>query len=286
MAVVVLAWRSKGPWRKLLSAHACFFLVLAWWSTLRPSNERPWQPDVAQAPFAEIDGDTITFHNVRNCEYRSETDYTPHWETRSYRLSDLRAVDLAITYWGSPWMAHPIASFQFADGPPVAISIETRKEVGESYSAMGGLYRQFELVYVVADERDLIRLRTNFRKGEDVYLMRTALGAEQARNFLLQYVAAMNALQKTPRWYNAITTNCTTTIRDQRPAEERAALDWRLLVNGVADEMLHERGALRTDNLPFPEFKRRSRINEKAMAAGDAPDFSQRIRDGQPGFGT
>ena len=137
---------------------------------------------MAQEPWAEINGDEVTLHNVRNCDYRTETDYTPRWETRTVRLSQLTGIDLAINYWGSPWMAHPIASFQFADAPPLCFSIETRKEIGESYSAIGGLYRQFELIYIVADERDVIRVRTNFRHGEDVYLYRTTGAAgESAR---------------------------------------------------------------------------------------------------------
>jgi hypothetical protein len=134
--------------------------VLAWWLTLKPSNDGNWQPDVAQLAWADIEGDQFTFHNVRNCDYRTDTDYTPHWETRTVRLSQITGIDLAIDYWGSPWIAHPIVSFQFADTPPLCFSIETRKTVGQSYSAIGGLYRQYTLIYLVADERDVIRLRT------------------------------------------------------------------------------------------------------------------------------
>jgi len=260
---------------------AGFFLVLAWWFTLKPSNERPWQPDVAQAPFAEINGDEITLHNVRNCDYVTETNYTPRWETRTVRLSQITGIDIALTYWGSPWMAHPIVSFQFADATPVAFSIETRKEVGESYSAVRGLFRQFELIYIMANERDVVRLRTNYRQGETVYLYRTKATPSQAQGRFLEYVAKINELRARPAWYNALTANCTTSIRTQRAADERAPFDWRMILNGKSDEMAYERGAL-TGTLPFSELKNRSAINARAQAADKSQEFSRKIREGMP----
>ena len=284
IALAIAFFAALIFWRKPAALLAGFALVLAWWLTLKPSNDRPWQPDVAQTAWAEINGDEVTLHNVRNCDYRTETDYTPRWETRTVRLSQLTGIDLAINYWGSPWMAHPIASFQFADAPPVCFSIETRKEVGESYSAIAGFYRQYELTYVVADERDVIRVRTNFRKGEDVFLYRTTATPEQARARFLEYLAALNALREHPRWYNAATTNCTTAIRTQRDATQRAPWDWRILINGKGDEMMFARGSLVTGGLPFPELKSRSLINTAAQAAGDASDFSESIRSASAGF--
>jgi hypothetical protein len=284
VAALVAAIFLRGPLRKCGTILAGFVLVLAWWLTLQPSNDRAWQADVAQTPWAEIESDRVTLHNVRNCEYRTETDFTPRWETRTVDLSKLRGVDLAINYWGSAWMAHPIASFQFEDAPPVCFSIETRKEVGESYSAVGGLYRQFELVYVCADERDVLRVRTNYRHGEEVFLYRLTLPPEAARVRFMDYLTAMNKLHTTPRWYNAVTTNCTTSIRSQHPAQKRAKWDWRVLINGYMDEMLFEHGALASDGLPFAQFRPQMRINDAALAADAAPDFSERIRAGRPGF--
>ena len=144
--IIAVAVLGMGRWRAMGLIAGAFIALLVWWLTLRPSNDRAWQPDVAETPWAEVDGDRVTLHNVRNCEYRTATDFTPRWETRTVDLAQLTGLDLAIDYWGSEWMAHPIASFQFADAPPVCFSIETRKEVGERYSAIGGFYRQFELV--------------------------------------------------------------------------------------------------------------------------------------------
>lgn len=284
LAVIAAVVFVRGAWRKLACALLAFALVLTWWLTLSPSDDRPWQPDVARTAWAEIEGDVVTLHNVRDCDYRAEFDYTPRWETRVVRLSRITGIDLAINYWGSPWIAHPIVSFQFSDAPPVCFSIETRKEVGETYSAIGGLYRRFELIYVVATERDVVGVRTNHRRGEDVFLYRTTFTPEQARERFLEYLRSLDELRREPRWYNAATTNCTTAIRAQQPPGERMPWDWRFLLNGKGDEMMFERGALATDGLPFEELKRRALINDAAKSAGASPDFSRLIREGRPGM--
>jgi hypothetical protein len=272
----------RGKLLKLAIVFGGFAFVTLWWLTLKPSNDRAWQPDVAQTAWAEIKGDEVTVHNVRNCEYRTETDFTTHWETRTVRLSQITGMDLVIMYWGSPWMAHPIVSFRFADALPLCFSIETRKAIGQKYSAVRGLYRQYTLIYIVADERDSIRVRSNYRHGEDVYLYRTMASPTQARVRFLEYVAAINSLRDRPRWYNAITTNCTTNIRTQRPTSQRVPWDWRMLVNGKGDELLYERHLIATDGLSFAELKRQSWINKRARAADQAPDFSRLIRAGLP----
>ncbi len=278
--------RVRGVWKKLAAAALAFVIVLAWWLTQQPRLDRTWQSDVAELPSAEINGDVVTLHNIRNMDYRTETDFTPRWETRTVRLSQITGVDLFINYWGSPWMAHPIVSFQFADALPVCFSIETRKEEGESYSALGGIYRQYELIYIAADERDVVRVRTNYRTGEESYLYRTKITPDQARERFLEYVSTINELRGQARWYNAITTNCTTAIRAQHPPRERLPWDWRMLVNGKGDEMLYERKAIATDGLPFAELRTRALINPAARAADQSPDFSRLIREGRPGFVT
>jgi len=186
-------------------------VLLAWWLSLAPRNDRNWYRDVRVTPTAELDGDRLTVHGVRNFTYRSETDWDEHWEDRTYDLAKLRGLDLFMAYWGSPTIAHTIMSWEFEGGLPLAISIETRKEQGESYSAVRGFFRQYELYYVVADERDVIGLRTN-QRGEQVFLYRLRTPRTRARQLLLSYVDAMNRLAKTPEWYNAFTHNCTTTI--------------------------------------------------------------------------
>jgi hypothetical protein len=279
MLGTLLAFRGRG--KGIAICLAGFALVLAWWLTLKPSNDRNWQPDVAQTAWAEIDGDHVTIHNVRNCDYRTEGDYTPHWETRSFDLSQIRGMDIFITYWGSPWIAHPIVSFQFADNDYIAMSIETRKEVGEEYSAIRGFFRYYELIYTVSDERDVVRLRTNFRKGEETYIFHTRATPEHARDTFLNYLTRINRIRNRPEWYNALTNNCTTNIAT---LAGEPTWDWRVLLNGHADRMLYQRGDLATGDLPFAQLKAQAHINAAARAAGDAPDFSGRIRVGRAGF--
>ena len=273
----------KGRWRATGVIAAGFVAVLAWWLTIKPTEDRAWQPDVARRAWADIHNDEITLHNVRNCEYRTETDYTPQWETRVVHLSKLTGVDLAINFWGSPWIAHPIASFQFADSVPLAFSIETRKTIGQSYSALRGFFRQYELIYIPADERDIIRLRTNYR-GEKVYLYHTTVSAERARAIFVEYLQHLNELHEKPEFYNAVTDNCTTNIRAANIAAEHGKVppwDWRVLLNGKMDELLYARGFI-DRSLPFAELKARSLINPHAKAAVASPNFSELIRSGLP----
>src|SRR6266699_2451538 len=210
----------RGKLLKLAIVFGAFALVALWWLTLKPGNDRAWQPDVAQTAWAQINGDEVTVHNVRNCDYRTETDFTPRWEMRMVQLSQITGMDVAINYWGSPWISHPIVSFQFADALPVCFSIETRKTIGQQYSTLEGFYRQYTLIYIVADERDVIRLRTNYRR-EDVYLYHTLASPDQARQRLREYINTVNVLHENPRWYNAVTSNCTTSIRAQRAVKLR-----------------------------------------------------------------
>jgi hypothetical protein len=278
LAVIIFV---RGQLLKLAIMLGAFTLVVLWWLTLKPSNDRAWQPDVSQTAWAEINGDEVTIHNVRNCDYRTDTDFTPHWETRTVRFSQITGIDLAINYWGSPWIAHPIVSFQFADALPLCFSIETRKTIGQQYSTLEGFYRQYTLIYIVADERDVIRLRTNYRR-EDVYLYHTLASPEQARQRFREYLSTLNALHENPRWYNAVTQNCTTSIRAQRAAKLRIRWDWRILLNGKADELLYQDHAIATGGLSFTELKQRSLIDARARAADDDPNFSQVIREGLP----
>jgi len=259
-----------------------FAFVLVWWLNLKPSNNRNWQKDVALLPYADIEGNKVTLHNIRNCDYRTETDFDVMYYDKVLDLDDLRSADLYMVYWGSPWMAHTMVSFGFSGGEYVCFSIETRKEQGENYSAFSGLFRQFELIYIVGDERDVVRLRTNYRQGEEVYLYRLRSSKERIRASFLDYLRRVNSLRMRPEWYNAITQNCTTSIRAQRAATARAPWDWRMLANGYGDELLYERGVLNT-NIGLTELKQRAHINERAKAADKAGDFSIQIRRGVPG---
>ena len=268
--------RAAGAWAVLLAA------LLVWWNLMEPSNDGDWQADVARLPRVEVRGDQLVFHNVRSFEYRTETDFTPRYVERSYDLAALRGVDIFMSYWGSPAIAHTIMSWQFDNAPPLAISIETRKRKGQEYSAVKGFFKQYEIIYVVADERDVVQLRTNHR-GEQVYLYRLKSSPALARALLLDYVDSINRLVDRPQFYNALVDNCTTTIRRHRKHVDPDAppFDWRLLANGYLDQRFYEAGIVDT-RLPFEELRRVSHIDARAKAADGDPAFSQRIRQGLP----
>lgn len=257
--------------------------VLAWWFTLPPDNDRDWRPEVARLPGATIDGSKITVTNVRNFAYRSENDFDENWETRSLDLDQLVGADLFMNFWGLEHIAHTITSWRFADGSHIAVSIETRKEAHEEYSATRGFFRQFEIYYVVADERDLIKLRTDHR-GEDVYLYKLGFPLDDARAMLLDYMREINRLGKEPRWYNALTHNCTTAIRyHSKQIGAAGPLDWRMFVNGHLPGLGYERGVL-DQLLPLDQLIAASYISDKAKTLPNDQNFSTAIRQGLPGF--
>jgi hypothetical protein len=254
---------------------------MKWRFSLRPSNTRDWPPDGARVATADIQGDLVTVKNVRNFRYRSETDFDERWEERRLDLARLDGLDIFFSYWGAPLVAHTIMSWSFADEQHLAVSVETRKTKEQEYSTLAGFFRQYELIYVAADERDVVKLRTNIR-GEDVYLYRLRTTQRAAKILLLDYCEAMNALAREPRWYNALLTNCTTAIRQRViHAGGKMPLSWRLLANAYLPELLYERGSLDASR-PFAELKAISRINDRARAAGAAEDFPARIRAGLP----
>ena len=270
--------------RALLVSLLLFVGVTAWWLTIPPRQDRDWMADVARVPRSQRNGDIITIENIRNFHYRTETDYDEHWETRTYDLSKLKGVDLFLVTWGAPGIAHTIASWEFEDQPPLAISIETRKTKGESYSAIRGFFRQYELYYVVADERDVIGVRASHR-GERPSLYRIHMEPENAKKLLLRYLDEVDDLAAKPRWYNALTHNCTTEIRwNLQAIGLKNPLDWRIFANAHLPELMYERKAIDT-SLPLAELIKVSDVTEKAKAADGAPDFSARIREGLPGMG-
>jgi hypothetical protein len=270
-----------------IAAAAVALAAGAWWVSRVPSNERNWQPDVARTAWAELEGDTVRLHNVRNFDYRTETDFDARWEDRTVKVSDLKGVDLFVSHWGSPWIAHALVSFDFGPGGYLTASVEARKEVGESYSAVWGFFRQYERIFILADERDVIRLRTNIRTDEEVRLYRTRLTRADSEALFREYLGWMNSARQSPEWYNALTANCTNSFTDFLVARGIGGVsrwDWRQVANGKGEEMLYDLGNFEAGGLSFLELQAKSLINDRAKAAGANGDFSRRIRVGLPGF--
>lgn len=269
--------------RTLVRFLIAFALLVALFFQVPASNDRDWQAEVARTPYATINGDMITFHNVRNFDYRSESDFTERWDTRTYDLRKLDAANIIAVYWAGKAIAHVMVSFGFDGKDYLAVSIETRKEKGESYSTLAGFFRNYELYYVVADERDVIRVRTSFRQPqEDVYVYRVNGRADGLRRFFLDYVQSINDLHQRPTFYNTLTTNCTTSIlMHSRMNPESPPLSWKILLSGYVPDYLYELGRLDTSR-PFAELEKLSHVNARAHAADKDAAFSQRIREGLP----
>jgi hypothetical protein len=269
-------------WRwRACAAYLVLFALLLWrWEAIEPSNDRDWRPEGARIPHATFAGDSVTVHDIRNFDYRSENDFTPAYYDRTFDLRQLDAVDLVAVYWMGPAIAHVFLSFGFSDGNHLAVSIEARKERTEGYSTLKGFFRQYELQYVVADERDVIRLRTNYRHDppEEVHIYRLQGDKENLQRIFLEYLQEINHLKAQPEFYNSLTTNCTSMIwMHSRVNPGHVPYSWKILASGYVPEYLYEQGRL-DNTLPFPELQRRSIVNERAQAADKAADFSQRIR--------
>jgi hypothetical protein len=273
-------WNSRRP--RAIAVFAALFLgVVVWFISIKPSHDRPWRPEVAVMPRAFIDGDRVRITGVRNFEYRSRDDFTVRYEERVVSLSHLMSLDFYLSYWSKGPVGHTFLSFNFDNAPPISISIETRPEIGEGFQPIASLFKQFELIYVVGDERDLVRVRTNYR-NEDVFLYRIRTSPEVVRRLFLVYLERINELADRPEFYHLLSNSCTINIvRYANLAGRVGRLDIRHILNGWSDRYLYDAGVLDT-SLPFEELRRRSHINEVARAAGNAEDFSERIRKSLP----
>jgi hypothetical protein len=289
--VLAAVFAGFGVWALWVSrrrssrwAFGCAFAaVAAWWVCIPPSHDRQWRPEVAVLPRAVIDGDRVRLTGFRNFTYRSKDDFDARYEEREVSLAHVVSVDLFVSYWKVGPVAHTFVSFGFDDGtPPVCVSIEARPEVGERFNPVASLFKQFELIYVVGDERDLVRVRTDHR-GEEVYLYRVRVAPEGARRLFRIYLDRVNELAGRPEWYHLLKNNCTINIeRNARAAgAPRGRFDARYLLNGLIDRYMYGTGVLDT-SLEFEELRRRSYINGAARTAGGADDFSARIRASLP----
>ena len=244
------------------------------------SNYRNWSPQFTRLPYAAAlpDG-RVRLTNIRNNLYLTENDFVPQYYDRDFELQDVRSVDfILVPFQDAPYMAHTMVSFRFSDDTYLSISAEIRTEKGEEYSPILGLGRQYELTYVVADERDLIRLRTRHRNAE-VFLYRTTATAEQAQGLLVDMLERVNRLASKPEFYNTVTNNCTTNVVNHvnRLRQNKLTFSWQVALPGYSDKYAYDQGLL-DRSVPFEELKRSARINDLADAHYDDPDFSRLIR--------
>lgn len=269
------AWLSYAR-RWQLSFFFCLGTTL-WWFGIEPRADRNWKAEYRRQPTATLAGDEVLVRDVRDFEFRTEQDFDARWRERRVHLSALRGVDVFVSHWGNPWIAHALVSFDFGEEGYLTASVETRQEVGEGYSALRGFFRQYEIIYLLAEEADVVRLRTNARQDETVRLYRTKMTPEDARSFFAAYLSWMNGNARQPEWYNALTNNCTSLYTSWLLVNGVGGLsrwDWRLIANGKADEMLYELGVLETRGLTFAELAKGSMVPRGLARDG----FSQSVR--------
>ncbi|HME41065.1 MAG TPA: DUF4105 domain-containing protein [Steroidobacteraceae bacterium] len=280
VGLLISMWQGRAAVGFLAFAVA-FAALLIWWQRIAPSNDRIWADDVAQMLTGTVQGTKITLHNVRNFEWRSDTDYTLRWETRDYDLDRLNSLDMIMSYWNGPDIAHMIISFGFDNGEHVAFSVEIRRRQRQNFSEIGGFFKEFTLSIIAADERDVIRVRTNVR-GEDAYLYRIRMPVPAIRSLFEAYIDQANALVRTPRFYNTITVNCTTLVYHMmKRIVGYLPLDYRLLFTGHLPEYVYSVGGL-DDRYAFSDLRALGRITARAIQADRSGSFSADIRQGIP----
>jgi hypothetical protein len=273
-------WWSRRGWPVLLLG-ALFLAWLATWASIRPSHDREWRPEVAVMPRIDIDGDRILIRDYRHFEYRSVDDFTIRYEDRELQLSKLMAMDFYVSYWREGPVAHTFVSFIFEGEDPVSVSIETRPEAGEGFEPIASLFKRFELIYLVGDERDIVKVRSNHRH-EQVFLYKTNLTTDAVRRLFLVYAERVNELADRAEFYHLLSNSCTINIvRYANRIGRTGLVDVRHVLNGWSDRYLYRQGFVDT-SLPFAELRARSSINAAANAAEDDPDFPTRIHEGRP----
>lgn len=276
-AVLWLSWWRSGSYWLLGAAVLALAGLVYWWSTIEASHDRQWAADVAELTTAEVDGTTVVLHNVRNFSWITADQAEERWETRVYDIDDIQSVDLFLSYWMGPSIAHTLVSFGFSNGERLVWSVEIRREAHESFSSLGGFFKKFETSVVAADENDIIRLRTNAR-GEDVYRYAINMPAAAARSLFLAYADKANQVADEPRFYHTVIANCTTIIYTLvSRIIPGLPKDYRLLLSGYLPEYLYELEALDT-SIPLAQLRQQAAITQRAQALPEGGDYSEFIR--------
>jgi hypothetical protein len=276
LLVLVWAWQRRSGLPIGIFALA-FMMLLAWWSTIRPSNDRDWADDVARPLTGRVDGDRVTLSNVRNFDWRTDKDYDARWETRQYNLDQLASADLILSSWGMPGIVHALISFGFEDGSHVVFSVEVRRQRQQSFSSIGGFFKHFERTIVAADENDVIRVRTNVRE-EDDHLYRLQMNKPAMRTLFLSYVRGANELAVKPAFYNTVTSNCVTIVYGMaKQIDPGLPYDYRLLLTAYLPSYLYKAGAL-DRQYPLQVLVEQGDITARARAVKPGENFSKAIR--------
>lgn len=281
-ATMLVGFLGGHLWCLWLYAGMLGLLLLWWFCLVRPQNDRAWMPEVSRQTYGSAVDGMVRLHNVRDFRWVSSEEFDPRWVSRDYDLSRLASVDLILSYWGRPAVAHAMVSFGFEGGEYALFSVEIRRKRGDKFSEIGGFFRQYELAVLASTEEDSLKVRTNVR-GEDGYLYRVVMDQAAASALFLAYVDTANSLIKKPRFYNTITANCTTLVYQLADRiVPGLPLDYRVLLSGYLPEYLFALGALAGASSPT-EYRSKGRYTDRARESQDEGSFSHDIRRGVPG---
>jgi len=280
LLLVAALWKAP-PLTRLGTACALVVLAAGWYSTIQPSHDRNWSEDQSRLPHPEIHGDLLQISDLRDFRYRSESDWDAAWRDETYDLRKLVRGWYVVEHFSEfEGAAHAMASFEFSDGKFLAISVEIRKERGESYSPLRGLFRQYELMYVMADERDALQLRTDHRSGSDVYLYEVTAGPQATRAFLEDMARRASEVAAAPVFYNSLTDTCASSLAHhlRRVSDERvSSLSPRVLLPGYSHQLALDLDLI--GDAPLATLKAAARTEGRDRPAGEGPDgYSARIR--------
>ncbi len=260
----------------------CLVAFVIWYVSVPPSNARDWSPDQAVLPYAEISENKVAVYNIRNFTYRSTSDYTPAYYNKTFSLDKLATVDYIVEPFEGIGAAHTFLSFGFTDGSFVAISVEIRKEKGEIFKAWKGVLKRYELMYVIADERDVVKLRSNYR-NDPVYIYPVKTTQENMQALFVDMLQGANNLKENPEFYNTVTNNCTIVIADHVNNVTPGKIPWwnlNLILPKNSDKLALKLGLIEAlDGIEAAREK--YKVNELAEKYADSPDFSQKIRSGR-----
>lgn len=275
LIIVIGEWREKWRWKTHFLALFLFVAFAGWWSTIRPSLDLEWDPALSRTVTGTVDGHLAYLKNIRDFNWVTPEEGTPHWFSAIYDLDTISGVDVYASYWMGPWISHTLIGFNFADGRHLVFSAEIRRQKGEEFSAIGGFFKKFNLALIAATEEDIIMLRTNIRK-EDVFRYPLKISQEAAKELFSLYLKVGNDLALKPRFYNTLTTNCTTVVfKMARVLNPLIPVDWRILVSGKLAGYLYDNGFINTD-LPLMETEQSAHIGHEAEGAREG--YSERIR--------
>lgn len=283
VVAALFRFRRQRDWMCIVFV-AC---LPAYWAMTAhtPSNDRPWADDHARLAAVRFDGQDVRIENFRHCEYRSELDYDTNYRDFDFKLNELKRVWFGVArFTAVEGLAHTFLSFEVEQSTGskfFSVSVEIRREQGESFSPLKGLYRQYEIIYVVSDDRDAIGSRTVHRPNDRVYLYLVNATPPYVQALFRDIARRMQRLEAHPEFYHSLFNNCTNNIAahtDELTPDSVRLTEPTIFIPGYSDRFAFSRGLIGSPGQSFAELRAASRIDEIARRVGIRKDFANLIR--------